>query len=89
MRVMSACLSSATSGSISSRFELTATLPNIAPGDLAEFKELARRALELTKDQTTTLQYDWFLSDDETKCVVRETYANSDAGLAHVTNMGT
>jgi quinol monooxygenase YgiN len=70
------------------QIQLTATLPNIAPGNLAEFKELARRALELTKDEATTLQYDWFFSEDETKCVVRETYANSDAVLAHVANMG-
>jgi hypothetical protein len=53
-----------------------------------EFKELAARALELTKGEATTLQYDWFFSDDETKCVVRETYANSDAILAHMVNLG-
>ena len=64
------------------QIQLTATLPSIAPGNLAEFKELAARALELTKGEATTLQYDWFFSDDETKCVVRETYANSDANLA-------
>jgi quinol monooxygenase YgiN len=68
--------------------QLTATLPNIAPGNLADFKELAARALELTSGEEATLQYDWFFSDDETKCVVRETYANSDAVLAHVANMG-
>ena len=70
------------------QIQLTATLPNIAPGDLAEFKDLAARALELTKGETATLQYDWFFSDDETKCVVRETYENSDAILAHMANMG-
>ena len=70
------------------QIQLTATMPNIAPGDLAEFKEVAARALELTKGEATTLQYDWFFSDDETKCVVRETYANSDAILAHMANVG-
>jgi quinol monooxygenase YgiN len=70
------------------QIQLTATLPNIEPGNLAEFKELAARALEITRGEETTLQYDWFFSDDETKCVVRETYANSDAILAHIANVG-
>jgi quinol monooxygenase YgiN len=70
------------------QIQLTATLPNIAPGNLAEFKEVAARALEITRGEETTLQYDWFFSDDETKCVVRETYANSDAILAHIANVG-
>ena len=65
------------------QIQLTATLPNIEPGNLAEFKELAARALEITRGEETTLQYDWFFSDDETKCVVRETYANSDACLLY------
>jgi quinol monooxygenase YgiN len=68
--------------------QLTATLPNIAPGDLAKFRELAAQALELTRGEKATLQYDWFFSDDETKCVVRETYENSDAILAHMANLG-
>jgi quinol monooxygenase YgiN len=70
------------------QIQLTATLPNIPPANLAEVKELAARALELTKREATTLQYDWFFNDDETTCVVRETYANSDAILAHIANMG-
>jgi quinol monooxygenase YgiN len=70
------------------QIQLTATLPNIAPDNLAAFKELAARALELTKGEETTLQYDWFFSEDETTCVVRETYASSDAVLAHVAHMG-
>ena len=70
------------------QIQVTATLPNIPPGNLAEFKELAARALELTKGEATTLQYDWFFNDDHTKCVVRETYANSDAVLAHMANIG-
>lgn len=70
------------------QIQLTATLPNIAPDNLAEFKRVAAEALELTKQEATTLQYDWFFSDDESKCVVRETYANSDAILAHMAHLG-
>ena len=70
------------------QIQLTAILPNIAPERLAEFKEAAARALEITKNEPATLQYDWFFSDDETKCVVRETYADSQAVLSHVANVG-
>jgi len=70
------------------QIQVTATFPKIAPGDLAEFKRLAGQALELTKGEAGTLQYDWFFSGDESKCVVRETYEKSDAVLAHVANMG-
>jgi hypothetical protein len=34
------------------------------------------------------LQYDWFLNPGETECVVRETYTDSDAVLAHLGNVG-
>lgn len=70
------------------QIQLTATLPKIAPGDLAEFKRLAAQALELTKGEAGALQYDWFFSSDETRCVVRERYENSDAILAHMANLG-
>jgi quinol monooxygenase YgiN len=70
------------------QIQATATFPKIAPGGLAVFKRLAARALELTKGEAGNLQYDWFFSGDETKCVVREAYENSDAVLAHVANMG-
>jgi quinol monooxygenase YgiN len=70
------------------QIQVTARIPSIAPDRLAEFKSLAARALELTKDEADTLQYDWFFNDDETTCVVRETYASSEAVLAHVANMG-
>ena len=45
----------------------------------------AAEALATTRGEPGTLQHDWFLSDDGTRCVVRETYANSDAFLAHLT----
>lgn len=70
------------------QIQITATLPKIAHGDLAEFKRLAAQLLERTKGEAGALQYDWFLSADETKCVVRETYQNSDAVLAHMANVG-
>ena len=70
------------------QIQTTVTFPKIAPGDLAEFKRLAAQALELVKGEAAVLQYDWCFSGDETKCVVRETYENSDAVLAHMANLG-
>jgi hypothetical protein len=32
---------------------------------------------------TKTVRYDWFLSEDGTECVVRESYADADALVEH------
>ena len=48
---------------------------------------VAAEALERTIPEPGTLHYDWFFSEDETKCVVREIYADSDAMLAHLGNV--
>ena len=34
------------------------------------------------------MHYDWYFSDDETRCEVREIYADSGALLAHLGNVG-
>lgn len=70
------------------KIQVSAVFPNIAPGNLTEFKQVAAEALELTIPEPGTLHYDWFFSEDETKCVVREIYADSDAMLAHLGNVG-
>ena len=68
--------------------QASAKYPAIAPGDLSEFKQLAAELLEVARGELGTLQYDWFFSDDGTQCVVRETYASSDAVLVHIGNVG-
>ena len=35
-----------------------------------------------------TLQYDLFLNDDQTECVIVERYRDSDAAMAHAENLG-
>ena len=70
------------------KIQVSAVFPNIAPADLAAFKQVAAEALKLTIPEPGTLHYDWFFSEDETKCVVREIYADSDAMLAHLGNVG-
>ena len=61
----------------------------IHDGKLNDFKEIAAQSFTLTKEKDpNTLQYDWFFDENHTECVVRERYADSDAALAHMTNIG-
>jgi len=63
----------------------------IHKGKLAEFKKIASDCVvAVTKNEKGkgAIQYDWFFSPDETECVVRETYADSNAVLAHMGNVG-
>ena len=70
------------------QIQVTATLPSIAPENLAAFKALAAEVLTVVAEEAGTLQHDWFLNDDETVCVVHETYADSDVVLAHLGHLG-
>jgi len=67
--------------------QASARFPNIQSTDLAEFKQLAAEALDTTRGEAGTLQYDWFFSDDDAQCVVRETYRDSEAVLVHLGNV--
>jgi hypothetical protein len=64
--------------------QVTATFPNIPGENLAEFKRLAAEVLKVTAEEPGVLKYDWFFNGDETRCVVRETYKNSEAVLTHL-----
>ena len=61
----------------------------IHPGKLEELKVIAAQGLRVTREQDSgTLQYDWFLNEAQTECVVRETYRNSEAVLEHIAHVG-
>ena len=68
--------------------QVSAVFPSIAPNDLTQFKQVAAEVLELTIPEPGVLHYNWFFSDDETMCEVREVYADSDAMLAHIATVG-
>ena len=69
--------------------QLTARL-KIHEGKLEEFKELAKQALHAVKEKEAgALQYDFFFNPEQTECVVRERYADSNAVLAHLANVGS
>lgn len=61
----------------------------IHEGKLDEFKKVANQCIAVSKEKDPgTLQYDWFFNSSQTECVVRETYKDSDAVLAHLENLG-
>jgi quinol monooxygenase YgiN len=63
---------------------INAVFADIDPNRLEEFKALAGELLRITDDDDGVVSYDWYLSEDGTRCVVRETYVDSAAVLAHL-----
>ncbi len=61
----------------------------IAPGKTDEFKATAKQLLAAVREKDTgTSRYDWFLSPDGGRAKIQETYASSEALMAHMSNMG-
>lgn len=70
------------------QLQVTARL-KIHEGKLSAFKELAAQCMSSTKEKDKhTLQYDSFINKEQTECVVRERYVDSNAILAHIANLG-
>jgi quinol monooxygenase YgiN len=58
-------------------------------GTVEEFKRLSARAMEIVRSKDSgTLQYDIFLNDDESECMVIERYRDSAALIEHSENLG-
>ena len=56
----------------------------IPSGMLDEFiRQVAEYTKQVKDKDSGTLQADWFISGDMTECEIRETYASSEAALAH------
>jgi hypothetical protein len=70
------------------KIQASVTFPKISPDNLDKFKALAAEALKIAADEPGILQYDWFFNADETRCLVRETFANSEAIMTHLGNVG-
>ena len=71
-----------------SEIRVTARFPRIDKENLDEFKRVVGETLDVVATDAGVLQYDWFFNADESKCVIRETYADSDAVLTHLGLMG-
>jgi quinol monooxygenase YgiN len=58
-------------------------------GKLEEFKRLSAQCMEIVRAKDTgTLQYEIYLSDDQSECIVLERYRDSEALLEHAANLG-
>lgn len=66
-----------------SHLELRARM-SIRPGQLEGFRAQAAELMRLTRElDARTLRYDWFVSDDGTKCEVHEAYENEEGLYEH------
>ncbi len=69
-------------------FEVTARV-KVREGRLDGFKRQAAEMMRLTSElDTKTVRYDWFLSEDETECEVREAYVDADSLIEHSQHIG-
>ena len=60
----------------------------IREGTLEGLKQHANECIQrVTEKDPGTIQYDWFISSDNTECEIRETYESSEAFLAHLSNL--
>ncbi len=56
----------------------------IYEGKLEEFKRLSAQCMEIARaKEPGTLQYDIFINDDQSECIVIERYSDSEALIAH------
>lgn len=61
---------------------------NIRKGMLEELKQKVSNCILKVKERDSgTIQYEWFLSDDNRECEIREAYESSDAYLVHLQNV--
>ena len=62
---------------------------SIHPGKLSDFKQHAAQCMRVVREKDAgCLQHDWFWNDEQTACMVRETYRDSAAVLEHISILG-
>ena len=56
----------------------------IEQGKVEEYKKLIQEMSRMVEtNEPNTINYQFYLNKDETKCIVHESYTNSEAALAH------
>ena len=59
----------------------------IRPGQLEGFKAQAAEIMRITREQDTkTLRYDWFVTEDGTECEVHEMFPDEQGLIEHKMN---
>ena len=62
----------------------------IEEGKIEEYKELVQKMSRVVEDsEPGTINYQFYLNRSETKCIAHETYANSEAALAHISGVAS
>ena len=62
----------------------------IEEGKIEEYKKLVQDMSRVVEaNEPDTINYQFYLNRDETRCIVHETYANSEAVLAHFTGVAS
>jgi len=57
----------------------------VKEGRIEEFKRLVEEMGEVVeRNEPGTKRYQFYLNDDETQCILNESYVNLDAALAHL-----
>jgi quinol monooxygenase YgiN len=57
---------------------------------MEEFKRLVHQMSKTVQDnEPDTINYQFYLNRSETKCIVHETYANSEAVIAHISGVAS
>jgi quinol monooxygenase YgiN len=58
---------------------------SIDEGKQHEFEKLAKEMSDMVRrSESGTRKYEWFLSEKGNRCLVIETYDNSNSGLTHI-----
>jgi len=58
-------------------------------GKLEEFKRLSEQAMEIVRSMDTgTLQFDIYVNDDQSECIIVERYKDSSALIEHAAHVG-
>ena len=61
----------------------------IEDGQQAKFKELANGYTDAVKaGEAGTTEYRWWLAEDESRCLLKETFDSSESLLQHLANVG-
>lgn len=61
----------------------------IADGKRGDLDDLMARMVKATfEDEPGTLTYEWYVTDDNSRCLIIERYTDSDAALVHLGNFG-
>ena len=62
----------------------------IQEGKIEEYKRLVQEMSRVVEaNEPDTINYQFYLNRDETKCIVHETYTNSEAVFAHISGIAS